>query len=86
MQGWESAFVLVKIYSCVILSVELRVSDMAKEFLHSRDGWCAKIYCVLVGQIHLFFVFVVLVNTNQAVCDQRLHIVNLVSSLSSSGL
>lgn len=52
---------------------------MAKEFLHSRDGWCAKMCCILGGKRHLLFVFVVLINTNQTVCDQRLHIVNLVS-------
>lgn len=52
---------------------------MAKEFLHSRDGWFVKICCILGGKIHLLFVFVVLINTNQTVSHQRLHIVNLVS-------
>lgn len=52
---------------------------MAKGFLHSRDSWCAKISCIPGGQIHLLFVFVVLINTNQTMSDQRLHIVNLVS-------
>lgn len=52
---------------------------MWQKFLHSRDGWCAKICCILGGKIHLLFWVFVLININQSVSDQRLHIVNLVS-------